>query len=466
MRKILLFNTLTKKKEEFVPIEPGKVKMYNCGPTVYDYQHIGNMYSSVFADVLRRTFEYLGYEVKQVMNITDVGHLSGDNEGDADKGEDRLEKGAKKFGKTAWEVAAFFTDQFLRDVKKLNVKGPFARPKATECIEQMIEMNKTLLEKGFAYETDEALYFDVTKFPKYTQLSGQNLEEKQQGVRDEVHVDSKKRNPADFALWFKRVGRFADHTMHWNSPWGDGFPGWHIECSAMSKHFLGDTIDVHTGGIEHIPIHHTNEIAQSECANSKPFVNYWLHHQLILSEGKKMSKSIGNVYLLSELEEKGFDPLALRLLYLQTKYREQPNFTIESLEAAQNALKSIRKQVQDLLKQLDQRSITEIKANTHKIENSYQQDFESALADDINAAVALSTFFKLLKDNNLDPRAKLEQIFSFDKVLGLKLDDIKPIQETIELQELKARWQEAREKKDWATADALRAKVFELENIA
>lgn len=464
MRKIYLYNTLSRQKQEFISIEPGKVKMYNCGPTVYDNQHIGNMYSSIFADILRRMFEYLGYDVKQVMNITDVGHLSGDNEGDADTGEDRLEKGAKKFGKTVWEVAEHFTNQFLTEVQKLNVEEPFARPKATNFIEQMIELNKVLLKKGYAYETDEALYFDVTKFPDYTNLSRQKLEEKKEGVREEIYVDPKKKNPGDFVLWFKRVGRFADHSMHWNSSWGDGFPGWHVECSAMSKYFLGDTIDVHTGGIEHISIHHTNEIAQSEAANGKKFVNYWLHHQLILVDGKKMSKSLGNVFLISELEEKGYEALAFRLLILQSKYREQLNFTLESLEAAQNSLKGIRKQIRDFMSEIDKVELEEIKRKPQKIENSYQNEFEEAIADDLNTAIALSVFFKLLKDNNVEPKAKLEQLLSFDKVFGLKLNEIKPFVETPELKELKAKWQEARERKDWETADTLRAEIYKLEN--
>lgn len=459
MKKIYLFNTLTKQKEEFKPLEEGKVKIYNCGPTVYSHQHIGNLYSSCFADFLRRSFEYLGYEVNQVMNITDVGHLvSEDDAGQDESGEDKMEKGAAKEGLTVWEISEKYTKLFLEDVKKMNVQEPNQRPKATEFIDQMIEMIHILIEKGYAYETEEAVYFDVEKFKDYGKLSGQKLEDKIKGAREEIHVDPNKRNPADFALWFKRAGRFANHQMHWNSPWGDGFPGWHIECSAMIKTLLGEQIDIHTGGVEHIPVHHSNEIAQSESADDGHFVNYWMHHQLILVGGKKMSKSIGNIYTLADLIEKGYDPLALRLLYLQSKYREQLNFTFEALDASQTALTNIRRTIKELLSQSQDETITATKK-----ENQYQEDFENAIADDLNTSVAVSVFFKLLKDSSISPKEKLEQLYSFDEVLGLKLKEIKPVEETPELIELKTKWQAAREAKDWDTADRLREKIKELE---
>jgi cysteinyl-tRNA synthetase len=446
-----IYNTKTRQKEEFKPIEEGKVSMYNCGPTVYSHQHIGNMYSSIFADTFKRILEYLEYDVKQIMNITDVGHLVSDD----DNGEDKMEKGAQKAGKTVWEVAEFYTNQFLTDVKKLNVEEPFARPKATEFIQQMIELNQLLVEKGFAYETDEALYFDVTKFPKYTELSGQKLEEKNTGVRDEIYVDPKKKNTADFALWFKTVGRFASHTMHWPSPWGEGFPGWHIECSAMSKYYLGPTIDIHTGGIEHIPIHHTNEIAQSEAANGVDFVHYWVHHQLLLVDGQKMSKSLGNVYSIGDLEEKGFDPLAFRFLFLQSKYREQLNFTFESLEASQKALNNLRN------------FVGAIHTLPSRIDNEYQKEFEAAISDDLNTAVALSVMFRLLKDTTIDPKEKIEQILDFDKVFGLKLGEAQVIPEVDpdlakEIEDLINQRTIAKINKDFATADSLRQKAKEL----
>jgi cysteinyl-tRNA synthetase len=465
MATIKLYNTLTKQKEEFKPIIEGEVKMYNCGPTVYSHQHIGNLYSAVFADVLRRMFEYLGYTVTQVMNITDVGHLvSTDDAGANDsEGEDKMEKGAKKAGITVWEVAKKFTDLYLSDLQKINILEPYARPRATEFINQMIEMIQELEKNGYTYTTVEAVYFDTSKFPEYGQLGGQKQEDKKEGVREDVFVDTNKRNPADFALWFNRVGRFADHTMHWPSPWGEGFPGWHIECSAMSKFYLGKHFDVHTGGVEHITVHHANEIAQSEGANHEKFVNYWLHHQLILVEGTKMSKSIGNVFTLSDLELKGYDPLALRLLYLQSKYREQLNFTLEALEASQIALNNIRKQIRDLVTKLHNEGIDIGTLKATKQENTYQNEFEQALADDLNTSVALSAFFKLLKDQSIDAKNKLEQLYSFDQVLGLKLREIKPFVESDELKSLKAEWQTAREQKDWTKADELRAIIQKLE---
>lgn len=460
MNQIKLFNTLTKQKDEFTPIIEGEVKIYNCGPTVYSHQHIGNLYSSCFADFLRRMFEYQGYKVTQAMNITDVGHLvSEDDAGKDESGEDKMEKGAKKEGLTVWDVAKKYTDLFLEDVRKMNIREPEYRPKATEYIKQMIEMVKKLEEKGFTYETDEAVYFDVSKFPEYGDLSGQKLEDKIIGAREDVYVDQKKRNNADFALWFKRVGRFADHTMHWPSPWGDGFPGWHIECSAMSKTLLGEHFDIHTGGVEHIPVHHSNEIAQSECANGTIFVNYWMHHQLILVEGKKMSKSIGNIFTLDDLINKGFEPMALRLLYLQTKYREQMNFTLEALSATQNSLHTIRRSIRDLLDKSNNISVPD------KVNNQYQIDFENALQDDLNTPIALSVFFKLLKDNSIEPAEKLSQLLSFDQVLGLKLDEIKPLESNPELEELKSEWQKAREEKNWELADKLRDKIKNLKTL-
>lgn len=457
---IKLFNTITKQKETFAPITEGEVKMYNCGPTVYDHQHIGNLYSATFADLLRRMFEYLGYSVVQVMNITDVGHLVGD---DDEGNEDKMEKGAKKAGLTVWDVAKRYTDLYLDDVRKLNIQDPTARPKATDFIQHMIEIIVQLEQNGYTYETEEALYFDVSKFPTYGQLGGQSLEEKKEGVRDDVVVDPNKKNPADFALWFKRVGRFTNHTMHWDSPWGDGFPGWHIECSAMSKYYLGTHFDIHTGGVEHITVHHPNEIAQSEGASGEKFVNYWLHHQLILVEGKKMSKSIGNVFTLSDLESKGYDPLALRLLYLQSKYREQLNFTFEALDAAQTSLTNIRKQIRDIVTKLHESGITKDQLKAKKKENQYQEDFERAIADDLNIAVALSVFFKLLKDVSIDLLEKIEQLYSFDEVLGLKLDTIEPFIESEKLKTLKLQWEEARQQKNWDLADMLRSQVQAME---
>jgi cysteinyl-tRNA synthetase len=288
-------------------------------------------------DVLRRALDYLGYKTKHVQNVTDVGHLASD----ADEGEDKMEKGAKKYGKTVWEVAQFYTDYFYNSMDVVNVLRPHIISKATEHIADMIKLIQTLQEKNYAYETDEAIYFDVSKFPHYGELSGQKLEDKQKGVREEVYVDPKKRNPADFSLWFKRVGRFSDHAMHWPSPWGEGFPGWHIECSAMSMKYLGDTIDIHTGGVDHIPVHHPNEIAQSEAATGKQFVRYWVHHEHIQVNGVKMSKSLNNFYTIDDLRKQEINPISVRLLFLQSHYRQQMNFTWESAKAADEAYRRL-----------------------------------------------------------------------------------------------------------------------------
>jgi cysteinyl-tRNA synthetase len=457
MRKIYLHNTLSRKKEEFVPIEENKVKMYNCGPTVYDYVHIGNLFAFTFADVLRRGFEYLGYDVTQVMNITDVGHLVSDE----DDGEDKMEKGAKRTGKTVWEVAQDYTDAFLDDSRKMNLLSPTIRPKATEHIQEMIDLISILVEKGYAYITPTAIYFDVTKFPDYTKLSGQKLDKNLEISRDDLIEDKTKKNPFDFRLW--QLDQ-PDHQMQWTSPWGKGFPGWHVECSAMSMKYLGETLDIHTGGVDHIPVHHTNEIAQSEAATGKKYSNYWMHNQFLLVEGEKMSKSKGNFYNLRMIEEKGFEPLALRMLFLQSKYREQLNFTIDGISAAQSSLRNLRKQIRDLMSSIEPKYLEEIKEHSLKIENSYQNEFEEAIADDLNTAVALATLFKVLKDQQLESRAKLEQILSFDEVLGLNLKAIEPLIESEELKALKEKWQKAREEKNWEIADKLREEIFKLEN--
>src|SRR5258706_3274603 len=336
-----IFNSLSRKIEDFDPIKEGEVGMYACGPTVYDFPHIGHGRKYVNDDILRRVLEKVeGYKVTHVQNITDVGHLVSDS----DTGEDKMEKGAKKYGKTVWEVAEEYTNYFFKEMDSLNILRPTISCKASDHIPEQIELIKKLIEKGFAYDTPEAVYFEVAKFADYGKLFGHGLAEKQVGVREEVETDANKKNPADFALWFKRIGKFADHTMHWESPWGDGFPGWHIECSAMSMKYLGEQFDIHTGGEDHLSIHHPNEIAQSEAATGKkPFVKYWFHSAFLTVDGKKMSKSLGNVYKVADIAERGFSPIALRYLYLSTHYKKTMNFTWEALEAASNAYLKLRR---------------------------------------------------------------------------------------------------------------------------
>ena len=332
-----LFNTLTRRKEEFIPLNEKHAGIYTCGPTVYDYTHIGHLKKYINDDVLKRVLEYNGYKVNHVMNITDVGHLVSDE----DTGEDKMEKGARESGKTVWEVARFFEDYFWKSLKEVNILKPDITPRATEHIKEQIELIKKLEEKGFTYKTTQAIYFDVSKFKNYTKLSGQKLEEKIVGAREDTFVDKDKKHPYDFALWFFVIGRFKNHTMRWPSPWGKGFPGWHIECSAMSMKYLGETLDIHTGGIDHIPVHHPNEIAQSEAATDKPFVRFWIHHDWLLVDNEKMSKSKKNFYTIDEIKEKNINPLAYRYFCLNAHYRSKLNFTWQGLEAAQNALENL-----------------------------------------------------------------------------------------------------------------------------
>jgi cysteinyl-tRNA synthetase len=446
------FNSLTKKQEEFKPINPPSVGLYTCGPTVYDYAHIGHGIKYVHDDILKRTLQYLGYQVKHVMNITDVGHLVSD----ADTGEDKLEKGAKKFRKTVWEVAEFFTEQFFESMDKLNIERPDVIAKVTEHIDEQIEMIKTLIKRGYAYETDEAVYFDVSKFKDYGKLFGQKLEEKEVAVREEINTGEYKKNPFDFVLWFKRVGHFKDHVMHWESPWGEGFPGWHIECSAISLKYLGEQFDIHTGGIDHLPIHHPNEIAQSEAfTGKKPFVRYWLHYEFITVDGKKMSKSLGNFYTVSDIEEKGYDPLDLRYFYLTASYRKPINFTFEAL----NAAKTSREKLVALMKEWRREFRGEVDIN-FTVDDEFKKRFTQALEDDMNTAEALSIVWEVTK-SNLNTPTKFATILDFDKVLGLKLEDIleqpeSEVEISSEIQNILDERQKARDSKDWKKSDELR----------
>ena len=428
-----LYNTLSRTVEKFHPLRPPAVTMYCCGPTVYDFTHIGHLRKYTMDDVLRRALTYTGYEVKHVMNITDVGHLVGDG----DTGEDKMETGAKKYGKTVWEVAQMYTDFFTRSMKEMNVLTPSVVCKATDHISGMIEMIMRLEKKGYTYQTDEAVYFDTSKFTGYEALSGQKQDEKKVAARSEVVEDMSKKNPADFALWFKRVGKFTDHTMHWDSPWGDGFPGWHIECSAMSRQYLGDQIDIHTGGIDHIPVHHTNEIAQSEAASAKhPFVKYWIHHNHLMVEGTKMSKSLGNFLTIDDIVKKGFDPMALRLLFLQTHYRNEMNFTWSALEAAQTAYTRFVHRLRE----------------GGDVDHELDDEFATAIHDDLDTSVALSV---LLKVKNIEQAVRLDAVLGLGIQSALTSEDVIPP----EIRELTQKRFEAKQQKDYVTADALRVQI-------
>lgn len=438
-----LYNTLSKKIEKFEPIDDLHVGMYACGPTVYDYTHIGHLRKYINDDLLRRVLEANRYEVKHVMNITDVGHLTSDR----DAGEDKLEKGAKKFGKSVLDVAHFFEDDFLRSIDQVGIKRPHLISRATEHIDDQIALIETLFEKGYAYKTSQAIYFDVLKFPDYERLSGQKLEEKEIGARSDVVTDSKKKNPADFVLWFFTVGRFAGHILKWDSPWGKGFPGWHIECSAMSMKYLGLSFDIHTGGIDHIPVHHTNEIAQSEGATGKQFVKYWVHHAFLSVEDQKMSKSIGNILRIKDITDKGFSPLAFRYLTFQTHYRSEMNFTWDALDSCQKAIDKLY----SIAASLSRATISNI---------DYEGKFLDAVSYDLNMPKALSIVWEMLR-SGLSGSEKAATLYKMDEVLGLcikeKAGEIANIPAGVK--DLLDERNRLRKQKRFNKSDELRAKI-------
>lgn len=422
--------------------------MYTCGPTVYDYAHIGNFRTYTTADFLFRTLEYNKFKVKYVMNITDVGHLTGDNLGDADTGEDRVEQSAKTQGKTAQNIAKFYTKAFIEDFKKLNLSAPYRFVAATDHIEEQIALVKRLEEKGFAYKTSDGMYFDTEKFPAYGKLS--SLDQIKEGAR--VEPNPEKRNPRDFALW-KFTPKGVRRQMEWESPWGIGFPGWHLECSAMSMEYLGESFDIHVGGVDLRETHHPNEIAQSEAATGKPFVRYWTHGAFVLVDGERMSKSKGNNYTISDLANKGFDPLALRYLYMQTHYRQEMNFTFKALEGAQHALTRLYEQIEGWGK-------GEIGCA------EFEQQFLDALNDDLNMPKVLSVVWELLK-SNYPRRAKAASLHRMDEVLGLGLSAVmereiksEPIPQSV--MELVKKREALRKQKRFHLADQLRHKIEKL----
>lgn len=453
-----LYNTLTKSVEELQPIKPGEVTLYACGPTVYDYAHVGNFRTFTVVDFLVRTLTYLGYNLTFIMNITDVGHLVSD----ADTGEDKLEKGARREGKTAWEVAKFYEDAFLSDARKLNLTRPMHYPKPTELIEEQIEMIKTLEHKGFTYTITDGVYFDTEKLADYGKLTGQKREELLAGAR--VDINPEKRNHTDFALWklSPPVTDGKKRDMEWDSPWGTGFPGWHIECSVMAKKFLGNQIDIHTGGIDHIPVHHTNEIAQSEVANDKkPYVKHWFHVEFMNIDSSKMSKSKGNFYTIKDLENQGFDPLALRYLYLGAHYRAHQNFTKQALTQAHQSLEELRKRIHALQSdEIKQRTVLS-KDKMQKIDD-FKTQFNTALTEDLNTPQALATLWQVVK-SSIPTQDKLDLLYNFDEVLGLKLKEITPTKQRIpkKVQKLLKKREEARKSKQFDKADDLRKQIEE-----
>jgi len=407
---IKLYNTLTRKKEELKPIHKDWVGLYTCGPTVYNFAHIGNLRTYVFEDVLEKTLRYGGHEVRRVMNITDVGHLTGDS----DTGEDKLDKEARAKKQSVEEIAQFYTDAFFEDLKKLNIVKPDIIAPASKFTREQVAVIETLFQRGLAYQTENAVYFDVSKLKDYGKLSGQSLKEKTVGARSEVVVDKEKRNPADFALWFKLTGKFKNHLLHWPSPWGEGFPGWHIECSAISRHFLGQPFDIHTGGVDHIGTHHTNEIAQSEGAFGVPLAHIWMHGEFLLIDTKKMAKSENNFFVLKDIEKRGLDPITFRYLTLGTHYRSPLNFSWEALAGAQNALGNVQRQFHKLSKPA--------KTGTTKLSKngiSLREKFAVAVNDDLNTPQALAVLHEALDSIELPENERYELASDFDKILGI-----------------------------------------------
>ena len=447
--KIYFTNTLTREKQEFVPIDSQEVKIYSCGPTVYKDATIGNLRTNIFQDVLRRVLKYNGYKIKHVMNITDVGHLVSDG----DEGEDKMLKSAREEHKTPMEIAKHYTELFFNDLKDLNIETPEIVCKATDHIKEMIEYVKELVKKGYAYETSTAIYFDISKLDKYPILSNLNLEEQKAGAR--VKVDNEKKNPYDFALWIKAP---ENHLMKWESPWGLSYPGWHIECSAMGQKYLGEQFDIHTGGIDLIPTHHENEIAQSKGKCGKIPARYWLHGEYLLIDGGKMSKSLGNVYLIRDIKQRGYDPIVYKLLCYSCHYRNKLNFTWEAMSSTEKSLEKLRKLYQqhkngtEILDENDNSRITEIEEKFHK-----------AINDDMNMPIALSYVWELSKfDKKSKEIAKVLE--KFDTILGIKIDYIpKKENEEIpqEILELLEERKIARQNKDWEKSDKLRDEIQE-----
>lgn len=444
-----IYNTLTKKVEEFIPWEKDKVTMYTCGPTVYHDQHIGNMRNYVGHDILEKTLRYLGYNVIRCMNITDVGHLSSD----ADTGEDKMVKSAKEQHKGVLEIAKYYTDIFFDDFKKLNIKHPDIVSPATENIDEYIKIITKLLDTGYAYLAGGNVYFDTSKLTNYYALTNQSTDDLIGGVRDTVEVDDNKKNKADFVLWFTK-SKFDAQDLKWESPWGLGYPGWHIECSGISLKYLGEHLDIHGGGVDNIFPHHTNEIAQSESYIGHKWCNYWFHNEHLMDEEGKMSKSKGATLTVSVLESKGYNPLSFRFLCLQSHYRKQLVFSYEALDTAENAYKKLLNRVKNIKK--DDSIINE------EDFEKYNNQFKAALEDNLNTSNALTTLYDVIK-SDINNNTKLSLIESFDKVLSLDLlkEDDNHDEELVKyIEEMIEKRKNAKVNKDFALADSIREELL------
>jgi len=446
-----LFNTLTKKKEVFKPLKNKKVGLYTCGPTVYWYAHIGNLRTYIFEDILKRTLEYNGYKVKHIMNITDVGHLTSD----ADTGEDKIEKGAKREKKTVWEIAQFYTNAFKKDIKRLNIKPPNAWTRATDYIKKQIDFIKILEKKGYTYKISDGIYFDTSKIKDYGKLIGKKKVKLKFGAR--IGKVKGKKNITDFALW-KFSPKDKKRQMEWPSPWGKGFPGWHTECVVMAVEKLGIPFDIHCGGIDHIPIHHTNEIAQAEAIFGKNLAKFWLHGEfLILKEGR-MGKSEGNIIILDDLIKKGFDALAYRYLCLGAHYRSKLTFSWEALKTAQNSLNHLYEKIQEIYLSRENKKSDSFQ----KKFINYKKKFLSLINDDLNTPLALAFIWKIIKNKKISPKIKTDLLFDFDKVLGLNLNKVKKIKIPQKVKNLVKKRERYRKEKNWEMADKIRQKIENL----
>lgn len=443
------FNTLTREVTSFAPIDPKEVRIYCCGPTVYNYQHIGNLRTYIFEDTLVRTLRYAGFNVKHVMNITDVGHLVSD----ADDGEDKMLLAAKREGKKSEDIAQFYTDVFFEHCQWLNIQKPDVVCKATDHIQQMVEMIKTLEERGLAYLTGGNVYYDVLKFPEYGKLARLNLDELKAGAR--IEVDGNKHSPFDFALWFTK-SKFENQELQWDSPWGRGYPGWHIECSAMAQHYLGNEFDIHCGGIDHIPVHHTNEIAQSEGATGKSPARFWMHGNFLVVNtnaggNQKMSKSTGEFLTLDLLKERGFDPLAYRLFCFSASYRSELGWSWDALEGAANSLKRIRSLIASLKEAGAPFALGDAK--------NLVTEFEEAIYEDLSMPRAVAVLHKTLSAGDLQPSEKLSAIQIFDRILGLSLLDWVEEEIPPDITALAEARVKARNSRNFAEADRLREEI-------
>jgi len=443
-----LYNTLSRKKQVFKPIKKNKVGLYTCGPTVYFYAHVGNMRTFLFEDILKRVLEYNGYKVKHVMNITDVGHLTSD----ADTGEDKIEKGAKREKKTVWEIADFYTKAFKKDLKRLNIKEPNIWIKASDTIKEQIALIEKLEKKGFTYKILDGVYFDSSKLKTYGKLWGERERKLKAGAR--VQMVAGKKNPTDFALWkFTHPGE--KRQMEWDSPWGKGFPGWHTECVVMGIKELGIPLDIHCGGIDHIPIHHPNEIAQAEVAYNKKLANYWLHGEFLVLKKARMGKSEGNIVTLDKLIEKGFNPLAYRYLVLNAHYRSKLTFSLEAVKGAQNSLESLYDKVLEI-KTTSKRPTFSKKAKT------YQNRFLKVINNDLDMPRALVVMWELIKNQAIEDNEKYHILIDFDKVFGLGLDKIKGFRIPKRIKDLADKREKYRKGKDWKKADEIRSEIKKL----